>query len=60
MASDSSIEQGKYRQEAQKLLDQVIEKNSHEERAISLVMELAVGKVQDIIQRMVRFFYPSP
>lgn len=53
IASDAGIEAGKYRQEAEKLFDQVIQKNSHDEKAISLVLELAVGKVQDIIQRMV-------
>ena len=54
IASTSSVEAGRYRDEAQKLLDSVIEKNSHDEKAISLIMELAVGRVQDIIQRMVR------
>ena len=53
MTSTSSVEAGRYRDEAQKLLDSVIEKNSHDEKAISLIMELAVGRVQDIIQRMV-------
>lgn len=53
IASDANIEARKYRQEAEKLFDQVIQKNSHDEKAISLVLELAVGKVQDIIQRMV-------
>ena len=53
IASDSSIEKRKYCDEAQKLLDQVIAKNSQEEKAISLVMELAVGKVQDVFKRMV-------
>lgn len=55
IASESSIEEGKYRQEAEKLFEQVIQKNSQDEKAISLVMELAVGKVQEIIQRMVGF-----
>lgn len=54
IASDSSVDQGRYHQEAEKLLAQVIEKNKHDEKAISLVMELAIGKVQEIIQRMVR------
>lgn len=54
IASDSSVEEGRYRVEAEKLLEQVIEKNKHDEKAISLVMELAIGKVQEIIQRMVR------
>jgi hypothetical protein len=53
IASDSSVEEGRYRQEAERLLDQVIAKNCQDEKAISLVMELAIGKVQEIIQRMV-------
>jgi len=56
IASTSSVEAGRYRDEAQQLLDNVIKKNSHDEKAISLIMELAVGKVQDIIQRMVSLF----
>lgn len=56
IASDTSMEERRYRREAQKLLDSVIAKNSQDEKAISLVMELAVGKVQEIIQRMVCFF----
>lgn len=55
IASDAGIEAGKHRQEAEKLFEQVIQKNSQDEKAISLVLELAVGKVQDIIQRMVCF-----
>jgi nucleotide-binding universal stress UspA family protein len=55
IASDSSIEKLKYREEAQKLLEKVIQKNSQDEKAISLVMELAVGKVQDVFKRMVLF-----
>lgn len=53
MASDAGIEEGKYRKEAERLLEQVVKKNSQDEKAISLVLELAVGKVEDIIQRMV-------
>ena len=51
------VEQFKYRVEAQNLLDSVIEKNKEAERAISLIIELAVGKVQEIIQRMVSTVY---
>lgn len=43
----------KYREEAQKLLDSVMLKNATEDKAISIIMELAVGKVQEIFQRMV-------
>lgn len=53
MASGAAIEEGKYREEAEKLFEQVIQKNSQDEKAISLVLELAVGKVEEIIQRMV-------
>ena len=55
IASDASIEKLKYREEAQRLLEKVIQKNSQDEKAISLVMELAVGKVQDVFKRMVQF-----
>jgi hypothetical protein len=47
------VEEGRYRTEAQNLLDSVIAKNKDEEKAISLIVELAVGKVQETIQRMV-------
>jgi nucleotide-binding universal stress UspA family protein len=57
IASDASIEKLKYREEAQRLLEKVIEKNMQDEKAISLVMELAVGKVQDVFKRMVKFLY---
>lgn len=60
IASDSSVEEGKYRQEAEKLFKQVIQKNSQDEKAISLVLELAIGRVQEIIQRMVSVSITSP
>jgi hypothetical protein len=47
------VEEGKHRIEAQNMLDHVISKNKDEESAISVIIELAVGKVQEIIQRMV-------
>jgi hypothetical protein len=49
----------KYREEAQKLLDSVMTKNATEDKAISMVMELAVGKVQEVFQRMVSAPLPS-
>ena len=51
--SDASLEEGRYRTEAKKLLDQVIAKNNDDDKAISLILEFAVGKVQETIQRMV-------
>ncbi|KAJ9389646.1 hypothetical protein DTO063F5_2139 [Paecilomyces variotii] len=59
IASDSSVEEGKYRQEAEKLFKQVIQKNSQDEKAISLVLELAIGRVQEIIQRMIQIYEPA-
>ncbi|KAI9721116.1 MAG: hypothetical protein M1812_002597 [Candelaria pacifica] len=58
ITSDASVEEGRYRLEAKKLLDQVIEKNT-EEKAISLVLEFAVGKVHETIQRMIRIYEPA-
>ncbi|EAS29131.1 universal stress protein family domain-containing protein [Coccidioides immitis RS] len=59
IASDTGAEGRRYRKEAENLFEQVIAKNSHDEKAISLVMELAVGKVQDIIQRMIQIYEPA-
>ncbi|KAL4860745.1 hypothetical protein BDV12DRAFT_181172 [Aspergillus spectabilis] len=59
IASDAAVEAGKYRQEAERLFEQVIQKNSQNEKAFSLVLELAVGKVQDIIQRMIKIYEPA-
>ncbi|KAF7717340.1 Uncharacterized protein PECH_002034 [Penicillium ucsense] len=58
MASDAGIEEGNYRREAERLFEQVIQKNSQNEKAISLVLELVVGKVEEIIQRMIRIYAP--
>jgi hypothetical protein len=52
-AHDTPYDREKYRKEAKQLLDSVMLKNSQEEKAISIIMELAVGKVQEIFQRMV-------
>lgn len=52
-AGETTYDGGRYRLEAQKLLDSVIKKNSSEDKAISIIMELAIGKVQEIFQRMV-------
>ncbi|KAI9870059.1 MAG: hypothetical protein M1830_004734, partial [Pleopsidium flavum] len=56
--SDASLEEGRYRTEAKKLLDQVIAKNNDDDKAISLVLEFAVGKVQETIQRMIEIYEP--
>lgn len=47
-----------YRREAQKFLDAIEKKNS-EDRAISLILEFAIGKVHDTIQHMIRLYEPA-
>lgn len=57
ISSDSSVEEGRYRHEAKKLLDQIIDKNT-ENKAINVILEFAVGKIQETIQRMVSVSVP--
>ncbi|KAL2834232.1 hypothetical protein BDW59DRAFT_137555 [Aspergillus cavernicola] len=59
IASDAAVEARKYRHEAERLFEQVIQKNAQNQKAISLVLELAVGKVQDTIQRMIKLYEPA-
>jgi len=54
IAQPPSKEQGQYRDEAEKILRQVQEKNS-ENKAVNLVLEFAVGKVPEVIENMVSF-----
>ena len=54
--SDASVQQGKYKAEAYKLLEQIKGKNKDDEKSINLVLEYAVGKVPETIQRMARSF----
>ena len=57
ISSNVSVEQGIYKTEARKLLEHIQEKNE-EDKAVSLVLEFAVGKVPETIQRMVGAFVP--
>ena len=54
--SDTSIQQGKYREEGRRLLQHLQAKND-DDKAINLILELAVGKVEETIQRMVSPFF---
>ena len=60
ITSDASVEEGRYKSEANALLEHIKAKNKDGEKSISLVLEFAVGKVQDTIQRMVSVidFFP--
>ena len=57
ISSNFSVEQGIYKTEARKLLEHIQEKNE-EDKAISLVLEIAVGKVPETIQRMIKIYAP--
>lgn len=58
VAEDSS-ERRHYKREAERLLESVIAKNAIERKAISLKMELAVGKTTEVIQSMVSLQSPA-
>ncbi|TKA68230.1 hypothetical protein B0A55_09846 [Friedmanniomyces simplex] len=47
-----------YRAEAERFLEAIERKNT-EDRAISLVLEFSIGKVQDAIQQMIRIYEPA-
>ena len=56
--SDASIQKGKYRDEGRRLLKHLEAKND-DNKAINLILELALGKVEETIQRMVSPLYPD-
>ncbi|PNS17176.1 hypothetical protein CAC42_7230 [Sphaceloma murrayae] len=47
-----------YRAEAQRMLERIQEKNS-EDRAINLVLEFSIGRVQETIQHMIAIYEPA-
>ncbi|MCJ1472573.1 hypothetical protein MMC13_001222 [Lambiella insularis] len=51
--SDSALEKQKYKEEAQKLMEHIKSKNKEHMKSINLVLEFALGKVQETIQSMV-------
>jgi hypothetical protein len=52
IAASSSVERGKYKEEAEKLMENIMSKN-HENKAINLSLEFSIGKVGKVIMRMV-------
>ncbi|KAL2057735.1 hypothetical protein ABVK25_002119 [Lepraria finkii] len=56
--SDASIQKGKYRDEGRRLLQHLQAKND-DDKAINLILELAVGKVEETIQRMIETYAPA-
>lgn len=54
LASDAALVEQTYKIEAKRMLDHIREKNNKSDgRAINLILEFAVGKVEETIQRMV-------
>lgn len=51
--SDAALQEGKYKIEARKLLEHIQDKNKDDEKSINVILEFAVGKVPETIQRMV-------
>ncbi|KAK9447726.1 uncharacterized protein V1518DRAFT_420247 [Limtongia smithiae] len=57
-SSDTALQEKLYRDEAYKLLNDIMDKNE-DDKKISLILEYAVGKVQDMIQRMIEIYEPA-
>ncbi|KAF2191313.1 adenine nucleotide alpha hydrolases-like protein [Zopfia rhizophila CBS 207.26] len=58
IATDPNIEKGRYRSEAEGLMKQIQDKN-HENKAINLILEFAVGKVNKVIDEMINLYEPA-
>ncbi|KAF2139305.1 uncharacterized protein K452DRAFT_275486 [Aplosporella prunicola CBS 121167] len=58
VAADSSVERGRYREEAERLMDRIQMKNT-ENKAINLILEFSVGKVQKVIEEMINLYEPA-
>ncbi|KAL2355516.1 hypothetical protein BJ546DRAFT_973789 [Cryomyces antarcticus] len=55
---DASIQAGRYKAEAERMMQNIQSKNT-DDRAINLVLEFSVGKVHDTIQKMIRIYEPA-
>ncbi|KAH7139229.1 hypothetical protein B0J11DRAFT_516373 [Dendryphion nanum] len=58
IAGDRSVEKGRYRLEAETLMKQIQARN-HENKAINLILEFAVGKIQKVIDEMINLYEPA-
>lgn len=52
VVNDRSVDKKQYQEEAKKLMERIVSRND-ENRAISIVLEFAVGKVHAVFQKMV-------
>ncbi|KAH8821726.1 hypothetical protein F5884DRAFT_768887 [Xylogone sp. PMI_703] len=58
MISDRNLERKQYQDEARILMEQIQKKND-DNRAISIVLEFAVGKVHTTFQKMIQIYEPA-
>ncbi|KAF1959690.1 hypothetical protein CC80DRAFT_489797 [Byssothecium circinans] len=58
IAGERSVEKGRYRSQAEDLMKTIQNKN-HENKAINLVLEFAVGKVNKVIDEMINLYEPA-
>ncbi|KAF2813825.1 adenine nucleotide alpha hydrolases-like protein [Mytilinidion resinicola] len=58
VAADSSIENGKYRKEAEQLMKHIQTKND-DNKAINLILEFSLGKVNKVIDEMINLYEPA-
>ncbi|KAF2084798.1 adenine nucleotide alpha hydrolases-like protein, partial [Saccharata proteae CBS 121410] len=58
LANEASLERGRYREEAESMMDKILLRNT-EQKAINLVLEFAVGKVQKVIEEMINLYEPA-
>ncbi|KAF2458042.1 hypothetical protein BDY21DRAFT_343469 [Lineolata rhizophorae] len=58
VAADPSVDEGRYRMEAERLMEKIQEKNT-EQKAINLILEFAVGKTNKVIDEMINLYEPA-
>ncbi|CAI6340009.1 unnamed protein product [Periconia digitata] len=58
IAAERSVMKGRYKSEAESLME-TIQKKNHENKAINLVLEFALGKVNKVIDEMINLYEPA-
>ncbi|KAF2644970.1 hypothetical protein P280DRAFT_391623 [Massarina eburnea CBS 473.64] len=58
IAGERSVEKGRYRSQAEDLM-KLIQNKNQENKAINLVLEFAVGKVNKVIDEMINLYEPA-
>ncbi|KAL2068394.1 hypothetical protein VTL71DRAFT_16492 [Oculimacula yallundae] len=58
VVNDRNVDKKSYQEEAKKLMERIVSRND-ENRAISIVLEFAVGKVHAVFQKMIQLYEPA-